>query len=169
MMYSNRIQYRGLLDGWKTDVIAARAHRVGLRGEAMQDAFQEVVRNLQSFQYDPAKSNGACERTYFTRWVDFKLANIKRREDRYDERQKRCAEMRTASYEPKSELICDVRDAIEALPSVERQVCKLLSEGHTLFEIPEILKCSPATVAYALKTIRMHFMLLGLDEHLLEK
>lgn len=158
-------EYTGVLDDWKVRYIIKLAVLKGFRGSILDDAVQEVAITLQTFKYDSANSNAALEVTLLTRWIDRKLANLKRGEDRAHKRDERVAKMRRITTEPEPlNLKLDVEKAIADLSEFEQEISELLGRGFKKREILQRLNCSASAFDYAIEKIRMRFEDSGLDE-----
>ena len=70
--------YEPVLQKWQSDLIIARARRMGFRGHDLLDAQQEVALAVMLFRFDLAKSNGAAETTALTALIDRQLKTMLR-------------------------------------------------------------------------------------------
>lgn len=160
--------YDDLLEQWKVEVIRARMRKWGFRGLS-DDIEQAVVLVLRQFVFDPMNSHGACERTAVTSWIDNTLSMIRRAELRLQARQHRIAAAHPMTHDVGLELSTDVQEAIATLPPFERSVCKLLGQGIKKSKLRTELGCTKEKVAQALRTIRFHFIICGVEEWCFEK
>ena len=124
---------------------------------------------LQSFVYDPTKSNGASEATVLTCWIDCKLSKLRRTESRLRDRQERYASFRKDAGPAPTYLNVDIKNAVGGLPGFEQKVCELLGKGYSKAEITERLNCTKATLDFAINTIRERLKDSGMDGWLRSK
>lgn len=161
-----RNSYDGVLEDWKVQLIRQRARRKGFRNQDLDDALQQSVLAVLGFHFEEARSNGAAETTVLTAIVDRQLAMIRRCAARERRRIQCTADSRHATYELTSnvEMVTAVRRALTAASPLERQVCTLLSDGHSTNDIAERYGLSWHTVAAAVQRIRRQFERCGLDK-----
>ena len=158
-------KYSGALIDWKVRYITKLALRKGYQGSDLDDVLQELVIMLQSFEYNSENANLASERTLLTQWVNRKLANMRRKENRAHNRDERVAKMRCIAVPPKPlNLKLDVKKAVRALSNFDQTVCDLLGRGFKKREIVQRLKCTPGALEFAIEKIRLSFEERGLDE-----
>jgi len=161
--------YDGILEAWKVDLIRARARRHGVRPHDMGEVEQEIVRVVAEFCFDPAKSNGATERTALTKVIDNRLKNMRRKRKRYSDHLDRARRMSRQVEEDttsKAMLVIDVHDAIAMLPLREQAVCQGLLVGQTLNQIAIDQGCAWGTIRRSCDAIREHFTAIGLGSWL---
>lgn len=163
----DRLDYDGIVDAWKVDLIVARARRMGFRRDEIDDAQQGMILDVVSFRYDAAKSNGAQESTALQSVIDNHLKKMCRTTARYRARVDRLREEPIPECVfPDSARVIDVRSAVATLPEREREVCRALGEGYSKQEIARLLHCGWHTVDRLVRRIREHFETLGLDAYL---
>ncbi len=75
-MFKNN--YASVIEKWKVDLIVSRARRLGFRRQDLDDAQQQIVVELLSFEFDPTRSNGATEETAVTALIDHQLLSLRR-------------------------------------------------------------------------------------------
>ncbi|TET37968.1 MAG: sigma-70 family RNA polymerase sigma factor [Planctomycetota bacterium] len=162
----NRLDYDGLVESWKVDLIISRAKRMGFRCDEMEDLQQELILDVMHFRYDTAKSNGATETTALIALIDNRLKKLRRSETRYRAHLERLAVERKRAYAstPSECWVNDVREAVEFLPMREYMVCCLLGRGYSKLQIANALGCGWHTVDRLMRRIRKHLLALGLDE-----
>lgn len=158
------LSYDGLVEQWKVDLIVRRARRMGFRRDELPDIQQEIVMDVLEFRYDPARSNGAKERTVLQTLIDNCLRHIKRTAMRDRAKVERFRDRVEETYDAtEQELALDVRDAVADLPPRERDVCRALADGCSRHEIARQLGCGWHTVDRLIRRIRDHFQKIGLD------
>ncbi|MGE3808278.1 MAG: hypothetical protein AB7K24_26760 [Gemmataceae bacterium] len=159
--------YSGVVESWKIELLGQRAKRLGFREDELPDLQQEIVFDIISFQFDPAKSNGATEATALTAVIDRRLKTFLRTKCRYQSRIERLQNGQHGELESRQadqdQLALDVRDVIARLPEREQLICKRLLEGHCLNHIVEELRCSWPTLKRLLVGIRRSFREQGLE------
>jgi RNA polymerase sigma factor (sigma-70 family) len=159
--------YSGLVETWKIELLWQRAKRLGFREDELPDLQQEIIFDILSFQFDPAKSNGATETTALTAVIDRRLKTMLRTKCRYQSRIERMQNGQQGQLESRQadqdQLALDVHDVIACLPEREQFICKRLLEGHCLYHIAEELRCSWPTLKRLLVGIRRSFREQGLD------
>jgi DNA-binding CsgD family transcriptional regulator len=170
-------QYRTILERWKNDLVVGRARRMGLRGQELLDAQQELVLHVARFRHEPARSNGACEATALTAVVDRRLKAWRRSGWRYTRRLERaraqcvlhgrnCSDSRSDIDERM--LALDVREAIARLEPQEQIVCQMLGQGESIAAIAARLGCGWHTVRRIIEHIRLRFEELGVDAWIID-
>lgn len=115
---------------------------MGLRGQDLLDAQQEVVMVVMLFKYDPSNANGASERTVLTLIIDRRLQALRRGRRRSARREEAATDTVVAAYHERRRrdssmqrvagLSHDVRRAIASLTPVQRLVCVLLGRGNSI-------------------------------------
>jgi RNA polymerase sigma factor (sigma-70 family) len=160
-----KLDYDGLVEPWKVDLIIARAKRMGFRCEEIEDVQQELILDVMSFRYETAKSNGASETTALIALIDNRLKKLVRAQVRYRAHVDQFREEAERSYEP---VTCDrraihVNSVVAALAQRERAVCRALGFGLTSNEIAKSLGCGWYTVDRIVARIRQRFEECGLD------
>jgi RNA polymerase sigma factor (sigma-70 family) len=161
-----RLDYMGVIDQRKMDLIIERAKRMGFRGCDIDDVLQEVVPAILLFRFDAARSNGATESTALVSVIDNHLKEMVRAECRYRARLKRVGARTETSYDPFSDenRIIDVQDVMETLSPRERDVCNMLALGCSIHEIAKMRGCGWHTVERLIRDIRERFEEAGLCE-----
>ena len=160
-----RLNYDGLVEPWKVDLIVARAKCMGFRCDEIEDAQQELILDVMKFRYETAKSNGATETTALVALIDNRLKKLVRTRARYRAHVDRFREDAELSYEPITgdERAIDVRGVVASLAEREREVCRALGFGLTKHEIAKMLGCGWHTVDRIVSHIRQRFEECGLD------
>lgn len=159
--------YDGIVERWKSDLIVARARRMGFRPDEITDVQQQIIQEVAAFHFAPVKSNGATEATALVALIDNNLKMICRTMARYRVRLDRLREEPIPSPEfEDQEKLLDIRAAVAALPEREQRVCKALGEGYSKHEIAKLLHCGWHTVDRLIRRIRAHFEEIGLDGYL---
>lgn len=163
-----RLNYDGLVEPWKVDLIIARARRMGFRRDELEDVQQELVLDLLNFRYDPGKSNGAKELSVIVQVIDNRLRNLRRSAERYVKRIGLVEPMAEAFYDLDAvDLAIDVRETVAALSHPEQLVCQGLEQGCSKHQVAEQLGWSWHRVNRLVKSIRRSFSEIGLNEWLM--
>lgn len=160
------LNYEGLAEQWKIDLLVSRAMRMGFREQDLEDVQQGIIHHIVQFRYDPMKSNGASERTALTAMIDNKLKMLKRNNSRYGKYVDRFQKIAEQTYEP-SELRTndiDVRLVVEKFTPEEQAVCRALGMGYTKNEIHELLGMGRAKLNRIVRQIHDQFAELGFNE-----
>ena len=154
-----RLDYTGVLEDWKANLIFRRAKRLGFRPDEIDDAHQAVVMDVMAFEFDEAKSNGATEATALTKLIDNLLTKIIRGKNRYRANIERYEKEAPLSYDPVPTMECgaDVRSVMEALSPRDRQVCEAVGQGHPITDVAEMLGCTWHTVKRAVARVQKRF------------
>ncbi|MGE3804091.1 MAG: hypothetical protein AB7K24_05385 [Gemmataceae bacterium] len=164
--------YSGLVATWKIELLGQRAKRFRFREDELPDLQQEIVFDILSFQFDPAKSNGASEATALTAVIDRRLKTILRTKCRYQSRIERMQNGQQGQLESRQavqdQLSLDVHDVIACLPERQQFICMRLLEGHCLNHIVEELRCSWPTLKRLLVGVRRSFREQGLEGWLIK-
>lgn len=158
------LEYQGILEQWKADLMVARAKGMGFRDDEIPDIQQEIVLHVLAFQYSPKKSNGAKERTVLQTLIDNRLRHIRRsamREQAKLEQIKHQDQQTCDAVE--EQLAFDVRETVAALSPLEQFVCHALADGRSKHEIAQRLGCGWHRVGRLIDRIRDHFEKTGLD------
>ncbi len=163
------LDYDGMVEDWKVELVVSRARRMGFREDELEDVQQEVVLDVARFRYNASRSNGATEKTALTALIDNRLNTLMRTERRYQSHVEQCASERRESYDPhpQADRIIDTASAVASLLPAERRVCQLLSEGASRHAIARTLGCGWHTVNGMVREIREKFKALGLDASVL--
>lgn len=160
-----RLNYDGLVESWKVDLIISRAKRLGFRCDEMEDVQQELILDLMNFRYDAEKSNGAMETTALIALIDNRLKKLRRSETRYRAHLEQLKmERKQANISaPDESWVNEVRDFVETFPMRERTVCHALSLGYSKHEIARMLNCGWHTIDRIVARIRQWFEERGFD------
>lgn len=145
-------------------LIRRRAHKMGFRGANLDDAQQEIVMDVLSFQYQPEKSNGATEQTALISYVDGRLATIRRTQKRYRRNVEQFALGTSDEVRQDSSMEIDIHEALTRLSDRDRDLCEGLMNQECLHDIAKRWGCSWHTVARRLACLRKRFQSLGLDQ-----
>lgn len=150
--------------GWKLDLIARRARRLGLRGPDIDDAVQELALDVLNFDFDASRAGGATEPAVLAGVINNRLVSLLRSQERYQSHLARLAAVQTSDDEIDDsqnlahvDRRCDVHELIGALSEDDQQVCRRLMNGESLTEIADALGCSWHTVRRMLDRIRASF------------
>jgi RNA polymerase sigma factor (sigma-70 family) len=156
--------------GWKLDLIARRARRLGLRGPDIDDAVQELALDVLDFDYDPQRAGGASEPAVLAGVIDNRLVSLLRSRDRYQMHLARLAadlgpdsEIDESQDLSRCELRSDVCDLVNALPADYQDVCLRLMAGESLAEIADARECGWHTIRRMLDQIRATFVEAGIE------
>ncbi len=60
------LDYGGMVEDWKVELIVGRARRMGFREDELGDVQQEVIPDVAAFRYDPSRAEGALEKAALT-------------------------------------------------------------------------------------------------------
>ena len=145
---------------WKTELIVARAKRLGFRRDELEDVQQELILDVLGFRYDATHASGATERTAITSLIDNRLKMIRRSEMRY---QTRIEKLDAKPEEDETQDAERTAKAIDGLSSEDRELCDALYAGRSVNEIAVRTGCSWHTIKRRMNRIREHFEALGLD------
>jgi DNA-binding NarL/FixJ family response regulator len=161
-----RLDYEGIVDGWKVELIVDRAKRMGFQEHDIDDAQQVIVLELMNFQYDDDKSNGATEKTAVTAVIDNCLKKLLRCQARYRFHVVAYEDHMEPEYDPNAiqQLGIDVRIACEDLSEEERQVCSSLQAGCSKRAIAANLGCGWQTLNRIMESVRQRFAKMELGE-----
>ncbi len=163
--------YEPVIAKWKSDLITARAKRMGFDGHELLEAQQELVLHVARFRHEPARSNGASENTALTSVIDRCLKALRRAGSRYKKHLGRACNQRanrimscTDPYSMDSHLLAlDVRQAMSRLTPRAQKVCALLGQGESVDQIAQTLGCGWHTVRRIIEEVRAQFQAVGLD------
>ena len=160
-----KLDYGGLVEPWKVDLIIARAKGMGFRCDEIEDVQQELILDVMRFRYEKAKSNGAAETTALIALIDNRLKKLVRARARYRTHLERFRDAAERSWEPATdeERAIDINDVVASLAERERTVCRALAFGLTRNEIARMLGCGWHTVDRIIGRIRLRFEECGLD------
>lgn len=168
-------KYGSLVEGWKVELVGARARRKGFRGDKIDDAEQDIIPALVSFVYDESKANGAAEATALTAVIDKRLTCLQRGKARRRRREEKYRELHgfvdgTTAQEPlepdhgpRLALAMDVNQAMATLTPLEQGVCAALSRDDSLLQIAREMGLTRYAVESIVAGIRERFGAMGLD------
>ncbi len=171
-----------ILEPWKLDLIRQRAVRMLLQPADVDDAVQEIAIELFDFEWVFDPENPATEKTALTVVIDNKLKTLVTAERCFQRRMEYVRELQRSpqrstrcpngpyqepAYSESSSRAADVRDSMVSLDPPEREICQLLSEGHSIAEVAQSLGCSKTTVRLHLAKVRERFLELGINLWLL--
>ncbi|MBX3452843.1 MAG: sigma-70 family RNA polymerase sigma factor [Planctomycetaceae bacterium] len=153
----------------KLELIRSRAVRFGIKRHDLEDAVQDVIIDLLEFTPDAEKANGASESTILVTVIDRRLNKWLRAQKRYQDMVERCGTMLPSGDElaydssvEASDAAIDVESVLTDLPEFERQVGKMLSEGHSAYSIADELGVGRRAVNSAIDVIRERLTSAGL-------
>lgn len=167
--------YCGIVEPNVPRLVVSRARRLRISGDEIDDLQQQIVPKLATFEYDPAKANGATLNTVLTVVVDRQILAHLRAKRRHEQRVERLRAMsdlassrfawpeQVAKPEP-VDLRMDIAAAMDRLDERDRAICHRLGEGHTIKAIAEHVGCCRDTVSRAILRIRQVFTEAGLRE-----
>ena len=163
--------YDTVIAHWKVALIRRRAKRMGFRRDELPDVEQQIVLAMNAFRYDPARANGASEKTALTSLVDRQLSTLRRvklrRERLVTSLEVDHQEIGEHDTHGEGECIVamtiDVREVVSRLSAQNRSLCEALSLGQSIDEIARNLGCSWHTVKNRIDRLREHFEQVGLD------
>ena len=159
-----KLDYDGVVEPWKAELIVARARRMGFRPDEIPDIQQQMILDVAAFRFDASKSNGAKESTALQCIIDNQLKKIRRSRARYRAHLNRVGRDATSDYSsPPMDTVQDVRAALAGLPEREQCLCRALADGYSRHEIAKRLGCGWHTVDRILRRIRRSLEELGLD------
>lgn len=162
--YAN--DYGNLVETWKIRLINRRARRLGFRRQEWRDLQQEIILDMLSFRFDPAKSNGAKESTLLTAIIDNRLKAILRMtirdRNRVDQirRDKGIGPSADenhpafAQVDDLTPLSADVRQVVDSLSPREQAICAALGRGESPAIIARQLGCGRTTIRRHIENIR---------------
>lgn len=163
-------QYGQLIEKWKIEIVRDRARRRGFNDDDIKDALQDTVPALLAFHYEPARSNGASERTAVTALVDRRLSFIQRGHARRIKRRERyamlmvkegCTSAAMPNIAGPAALRMDVQEILARLMPREQAVCAALARGETCSGIARELAVSRRHLNGMIRHIRAQFKSVG--------
>lgn len=158
------LDYDGLVEPWKVDLIVSRAKRLGFRRHDLEDVQQDLILDVARFRYDTVRSNGATEATALTALVDNRLKKLIRTEARYRAHlENHAREPERAREQAADTYPADVWKVVETLAPRERAVCNALAQGCSRQELARTLGCGWHTVNRLMRRIRERFGQFGFD------
>jgi len=172
-VYEN--EYGEVIEHWKIALIRRRARRMGFRQDEMADVQQQVVLAMEAFRYDPARANGASEKTALTSLADRQLSTLRRAKLRREQlmaamesEQHEISDQRTGHGDHREaeravDLVIDVREVVAQLSAADRSICSALSDGQSINQIARTLGCSWHTAKHRIDGLRQHFEHIGMD------
>ena len=119
---------------------------------------------FSKYHFDHTRNTGASERTARTALIRNTLQKVLRREVRYVQRMERLrAEPQRPEAGPDTVAQHELWQVVAALPTPDRDICLLLSEGKSVDVIAKELKIGWRTVKLTLERLRANFSHAGLD------
>jgi DNA-directed RNA polymerase specialized sigma24 family protein len=169
LMYRNK--YDTVLDQSKVAWINSRARRMGFHRQDLDDVQQQVSLALLHFTFDPAKANGATERTAITAVIDRQLRKMRRTRRRHADELSGSENIPDDLIDPtaSASLQCvgqatDIDIAMQKLCPTAKVICQHLAQGQSINEISRRLGVSWHTVDRMIANIRQSFEQVGLDD-----
>lgn len=164
--------YAGLIEGWKNELIVARARRRGFARHDLEDIQQEVILPVLEFEFLEEKSNGATEQTALTALIDRRVTDVlrknirrKQQHDTYvNERSYLDRDQAEESHAREIDTQLDVRVVVEKLPPLERSICTALASGVSWSRIVRLLGISRNKADAVFERIRARFVDAGFGE-----
>ena len=158
------------IDRWKLDLVRARAVRLGFRGADLADVQQEVLLEVMSFQFQPAR---ATESTVLIALIDRRLCMARRRQHRYQRHLKRiqkqmevescCSDAVETGHAEQINRNCDVQEIVARLEPKDQELCRMLSAGESIEAIASQLECGWHTVKRRIDRLREVIEEMGMD------
>src|SRR5690606_39268206 len=110
----------------------------GFRSDELPEVQQDLAPVIAGFIFDPARSNGACERTVFTSVIDRQLQRLLRNRARYqraiatvrqevEQREAGQSELSEAKAITSRDRKEDVQACLARLADEEREICRGLA------------------------------------------
>ena len=166
--------YEGVIETWKAQLALYRIQAMRFPKHDWPDLMQELAILIMGFNYDPANSKGASERTALFAVINRHLFYLKRGRRRAKESFARYLGLLgvrddgtfvgPGQYtEPESFLSMDVQETIQGLSEFDQQVAKGLANGLSRHEIAKKLDCDWKSVNKAIPRIKIHFEEHGFD------
>jgi DNA-directed RNA polymerase specialized sigma24 family protein len=159
---------------WKTDLILSRARRLGFCADELPEVQQDLVPTVAAFVFDPAKANGASERTALTSIIDHLLIKHLRQRGRQQQLLATMAEKALIEEAARPDLDeatditrwdrqHDLATCISRLPADEQVICQALANGESLARISRRLGLTWSATQRSIERIRTAFTVFGLD------
>lgn len=129
--------YEGMLEDWKAKLMIKRARTLGFRGEALDDALQDLALVVAAFKFDPERAQGMSEESTLAVVMDNFLRNQLRAQKRRQRRDDADADYRGRnSVDFVSELNmqhdADINAFARDLKPFHQEVLHYLREGKDL-------------------------------------
>ena len=170
----NRNEYGDQIDRWKTDLILARAVKLGFAQRELPEIQQEVVPSVAAFRHDPVRYPNASEVTVLTSLIDHHLVKIIRTRSRYQSLKDEVARRTIIAEGARPELdeatditawdrSQDVAACMARLDADDRAICEALAAGESLDGIAKRLKLPRRSLQTALRRVRSLFTAMGLN------
>ena len=160
-------RYLGGLEPWQIKLAMSRLTYFGVPTAVWEDAMQELAIVIFKFRYDPAKAGKASERTALCRRLDRCIKMMARQNGRLVAFHVRLKEMTTPTedhYTPDvAAMDEEVRTAIGELTPFQREICKDLASGLSVWQIAKARGCNWHTVQRQVAHIRRRFEKRGLE------
>lgn len=169
-MKHEKLNYNGLIEDWKIELILARARYFGIQPHDLPDVQQNIVLDILSFEYDSNNKKGATEVTALTSLIDNKIIDmIRSRSRQRDNHAKFLLEngfTEADSYCDDAAKEWDITEAIEKLSPIQQIVCRLLMDGQSIRRISADLNCHHSVINGIIASIRAKFQKMGVDKWL---
>lgn len=173
-MTKETLDYNGLIEDWKLELIIDRAKRFGIPKHDWPDVQQSAVLDILKFEYDAGKNNTAKENTILTAIIDHKIISLIRKESLHQKTFEEYLE-RKGYWNTDQECFCyavqygfreDLQHALMQLDDQQRFVCLGLIDGLSMRKIAQKLKCRQSAIKQIIDSIRDIFEQLGVNEWL---
>ena len=150
--------YAGVIEDWKFDLMVARARRMGFRGDDLEDALQNLAMEVIAFRYDPERARGRKESTVLTELFDFRLRDMRRKQQRDTKRDDLVAkeQRRNDTDFAAAERIsskAEISILSETLAPFDQKVLEQLLDGKSISDIAAKLDCRWHTARDSVKRI----------------
>ena len=166
--------YEGVIETWKAQLALYRIQAMKFPKSDWPDLMQELVILIMGFNYDPANSKGASERTalfaVINRHLLFVMRGRKRDEENFERYLESLGVKPDGSYEgplqyqePESFLYLDVQQTVQGLSEFDKRVAKELADGSRRIDIAEKFECDWKVINKSVQRIKAHFEEHGLD------
>ena len=171
--------YDGVFEPWKMRLALSRIKAMRFPKRDWGDMMQEAAMVIWSFEFVPAKANGATELTVLYAVINQHLLDLMRKRCRYRKRYEKVLRQLGVhedgtfhGEEPSSEMIMpvtmDVQTATEKLPDFEKDIAFLLSQGYNCNEIARMYECEWKTINRAMQRIKACFDAVDVNGELLK-
>ena len=168
-----RGSYEGVIEQWKVDLALSRIQGLGFPECEWPALLQVLVLDMREFTYDPGRSEGAKESTVIYRIISHRLVDEIRRRARQKKYATSLDEyLEAAGGEPQDSprlrdrdttaRRIDIRDAVAALPPVDRDICEGLLRRENTHQVAKRLGMGWHTVRRRIGRIRWIFEGMGL-------
>lgn len=174
------MQKRLEIDDAHLDLVARRGRRMGFRGPDLDDAVQEAVIAIMTFEFDEERANGASLETALTAVIDRCLLSLRRKRGRYAKHLNKLLEAAgeqwtelnepvEPNYEESTDLQLDVQTVLASLSREDRQICRHLADGRSVQQVAAVLGCDWHTAQRHIERIRDVFEKSGLKVGLADR